>query len=81
MIVNPTHKVTITIVSSEDNADVNMKVEWSPLLGDDELQKMGYVPAAYKLAENFLFATEAMVDMAQLLEIEEGDLGDERVIN
>lgn len=81
MIQNPTHKVVITIVSSKDEPDVTLKVEWDPLLGDDEIMEQGYVPAAYRLAERFLFATEDLIDQNRLLEIEEGDMDDGRVIN
>mgnify|MGYP003479808055 CR=1 FL=1 len=81
MITHPTHKVVITIVSREGDPDVNMKVEWEPLMGDDEIQALGYIPACYKLAENFLFATEAMIDTSQLLEIKEGDLSATRSLN
>lgn len=81
MINKPTHQVTIVISSHEDESDVNMRVSWSPLLGDDELNSMGYKPAAYALAERFLFTVEDMINMSQLLEIEEGDLDTNRSIN
>lgn len=81
MIQNPTHTVVITIVSSKDEPDVTLKVEWDPLLGDDEIMEQGYIPASYRLAERFLFATEDLIDQSRLLEIEEGDMDDGRVIN
>lgn len=81
MVSNPTHKVVITIISHKDDPDVNMKVEWDPLMGDDEISEQGYVPAAYKLAENIVFACEDMANTAQLLELEEGDMDAERTIN
>jgi len=40
-----------------------------------------YVPAAYKLAEHLLFATETLIDTSRLLEIDEGDLSDNRSLN
>lgn len=81
MINNPTHKVVITISSYEDLPDVTLSMQWSPLLGDDEILELGYTPASYQLAEQFLLATEAMIDLTQLLEIDEGDLDAGRVIN
>ena len=81
MINKPTHQVIITISSHENDPDVNLQVKFNPLLDDDEITAMGYTPAAYKLAEYYLCATENMVDMEQLLEIEEGDLGPSRSLN
>lgn len=76
-----THQVVITISSNKEDPNVSMEVKWNPLLGDDEIQEQGYVPASYKLAEHFLFATEAMINSAQLFEIDEGDLDASRSIN
>ena len=76
-----THQVTITIASSDNDPNVQMEVKWDPLLGDDEIYEQGYTPAAYKVAERLLFATEDMIDMAQLFEIDEGDLDAGRSIN
>ena len=81
MIANPTHKVVITIVSDENKPDVNLQVNWDPLLSDDELKEIGYIPAAYTLAENVLFSLETAMQMATLLELDEGDLGDSRTLN
>lgn len=81
MVTNPTHKVVITLTSSEDEAYVTMQVEWDPLLSDQALEEIGYEPASYKMAQNILFGIEGMVDMASLLEIEEGDVSPDRTIN
>ena len=80
-VTNPTHKVVITLVSKEDEPFVNMKVEWDPLMGDDEIMAQGFEPAAYKMAQNLIFAVEGMVDLAKLLSVEEGDLDSDRTIN
>lgn len=81
MVKDPTHKVVITLVSKADEPDVNMKVEWDPLMGDDEMMEQGFEPAAYVVARNILFSMEDMVDKARLLELEEGDLDGSRSIN
>lgn len=81
MVSNPTHKVVITLTSSENKPDVNIKVQWDPLMGDDDISKAGYTPTAYTVAESLLFAIEDLVNKASLLEVEEGDLDSERTIN
>lgn len=81
MVNNPTHKVTITIISSEDDPDVTMKVSYDPFLDDVEIQQQGYLPAAYQLADRFIDSALVMVETAQLLEIEPGDLDAKRSIN
>lgn len=81
MVTNPTHKVVITLISSKDEPDVNIKVQWDPLMGDDEITALGYTPTAYSVAENLMFAIESMVNQATLLEVEEGDLSADRSLN
>lgn len=81
MVNKPTHQVTITLVSSEDDPNITMKVQWSPLLGDDEIERLGYVPAAYQIADRFIDAAQMMIDTAQLLELEPGDMDASRSIN
>lgn len=81
MVSKPTHQVTITLVSREDDTDVTMQIKWNPLLGDDEIEQLGYIPAAYQLADRFIDAAQLMIDTAQLLELDEGDLDAERSIN
>lgn len=81
MVTNPTHKVVITLTSSDDEPYVTMQVQWDPLLSDEQLLESGYEPAAYKMAQNILFGVEGMVDMASLLEVEEGDVSPDRTIN
>ena len=81
MIPHPTHKVVITLSSQENSPEVNVKVEWQPLLGDDEIEALGYIPAAYSFAEGIIMSMETAMDMAKLLEVEEGDLDGNRTIN
>lgn len=81
MVNNPTHKVVITLTSSEDDPYVTMQVEWDPLISDEKLQEGGYEPASYKMAQNILFGIEGMVDMATLLAVEEEDVSPDRTIN
>lgn len=78
---NPTHQVVITISSKEDSPEVNMQVHWDPLLDNDELESIGFTPAAYLVAENFLMNMETLVATETLMELEESDLDDSRVIN
>lgn len=81
MVNNPTHKVVITLTSKDDEPYVTMQVNWDPLMSDDEVMAEGFEPAAYKMAQNILFGVEGMVDMANLLEVEEGDISPDRTIN
>lgn len=81
MVNNPTHKVIITLTSSEDEPFVTMQVNWDPLMSDEEVAASGYEPACYMMAQNILFGVEGMVDMASLLEVEEGDVSPDRTIN
>ena len=81
MINKPTHQVVITISSHEGEPEVNLQVNWNPMLDDSEIAAQGYTPAAYTVAEHLLFATETMIDASQLFEIEEGDLDASRSIN
>ena len=81
MINKPTHQVVITISSHEGDPEVNLQVNWNPLLDDSEILEQGFTPASYLVAQHLLFATEAMIDTAQLLEIEEGDMSAGRSIN
>jgi hypothetical protein len=81
MVSNPSHKVTITLTSKDDEPYVTMQVNWDPLLTDDEVVAEGFEPAAYKMAQNLIFAVEGMMDMAKLLEVEEGDLDSNRSLN
>lgn len=81
MVTNPTHKVVITLTSSDDEPYVTMQVQWDPLLSDEQLLESGYEPASYKMAQNILFGVEGMVDMATLLAVEEEDVSPDRTIN
>lgn len=81
MVSNPSHKVTITLTSKDDEPYVTMQVNWDPFLTDDEVMAEGFEPAAYKMAQNLIFAVEGMMDMAKLLEVEEGDLDSNRSLN
>lgn len=81
MVNNPTHKLVITVVSSKDDPNVTLTMEFDPLLSDEEVQDLGYVPAAYKLAENFLFSIENIIDTESLMEYSEEDLGLNRTLN
>ena len=80
-MINATHQVVITISSKDDKPEVNMQVNWDPLLDSDEIESQGYTPAAYLVAENFLLGMEDMVAAQTLLELEESDLDADRVIN
>lgn len=80
-VSNPSHEVTITIISKDDDPSVNIKVTWNPLMNDDDVEKLGYTPTAYSVAENILFHIEELVNQASLLEIEEEDLSENRTIN
>lgn len=80
-MINATHRVTITISSKDDSSEVNMQVNWDPLLDSDEIETQGYTPAAYLVAENFLLGMEDMVAAQTLLELEDSDLDADRVIN
>ena len=80
-MINATHQVVITISSKDDKPEVNMQVNWDPLLDSDEIESQGYTPAAYLVAENFLLGMEDMVAAQTLLELEDSDLDADRVIN
>lgn len=81
MAKSPTHTVTIKVSSFENSPDVTMTVEWEPTLTEDTIEEQGYVPAAYKVAENFLFSLDTIVDPDSTLEYEEGDPGLNRTLN
>lgn len=81
MVSNPTHTVVITLTSSEGDPNVTMSIKYDPLLGDDEIQQQGYTPAAYLLADRFLDTAQVMIDTAQLLDLEPGDLDASHSIN
>lgn len=80
-MINATHQVVITISSKDDKPEVNMQVNWDPLLDSDEIEAQGYTPAAYLVAENFLLGMEDMVAAHTLLELEDSDLDTDRIIN
>lgn len=80
-MINATHRVTITISSKDDKPEVNMQVNWDPLLDMDEVEALGFTPAAYLLAENFLMNMDSLVATETLLELEESDLDDSRVVH
>lgn len=76
-----THKVVITITSEGDKPNVNMAVEWDPLLTDEAAQEQGFVPASYKVAEALLLGLDNVIDPNSLAEITEEDLGLNRTLN
>lgn len=78
---NPTHQVVITISSKDDKQEVNMQVNWDPLLDNAEVESLGFTPAAYLLAENFLMSMENLIAVETLLEIEDSDMSDDRVVH
>lgn len=55
---SPTHEVTVTVQSRLDEPGVALEVKWRPLLSDEEIQEMGYVPAAYQFVQYLLEAAE-----------------------
>ena len=78
MIENPTHQVEILVQSQLDNPEIHMEVKWQPLMSDEEIEEVGYVPAAYQFIQSLL-------EMSELLskgdgECELNDLSD-RTIN
>lgn len=81
MVSNPTHSVIITISSSEQEDNVNVKVEWSPSLADADIEKQGYVPAAYLFADGLISSLETAIETAHLLEFDVEDMNDGRTIN
>ena len=81
IMINATHQVVITISSKDDKPEVNMQVNWDPLLDMDEVEALGFTPAAYLLAENFLMSMDSLVATETLLELEESDLDDSRVVH
>ena len=80
-MINATHQVVITISSKDDKPEVNMQVNWDPLLDNEEVESLGYTPAAFLLAENFLMSMESLIAVETLLELEESDLDDSRVVH
>lgn len=80
-MINATHQVVITISSKDDKPEVNMQVNWDPLLDNEEVESLGYTPAAFLLAENFLMSMENLIAVETLLELEESDLDDSRVVH
>ena len=80
-MINATHQVVITISSKDDKPEVNMQVNWDPLLDNEEVESLGYTPAAFLLAENFLMSMENLIAAETLLEIENSDMSDDRVVH
>lgn len=58
MLESPTHEVTVVVQSSLDDPHVSMEVQWRPLLSSEEIQEMGYVPAAYQFVQQLLEVAE-----------------------
>ena len=76
-----THKVVITITSEGDKPNINMAVEWDPLLTDEAAQEQGFVPASYRVAETLLLGLDHIIDPDSIIEIAEEDLGLNRTLN
>lgn len=55
---SPTHEVTVTVQSRLDEPAVAVEVKWRPLLSDEEIQEMGYIPASYQFVQYLLEAAE-----------------------
>lgn len=79
--MNPTHKVIITVSSEGDEPGINMSVQWDPLLTDEQVEELGFVPTAYRVAERMVLAVEPMIDPDSVQEFEEEDLGFNRTLN
>lgn len=79
MANTPTHRVTVVVTSVNGEPEVHMEVQWEPLLSDDEIKDLGYIPAAYQFVDAALM-TAAWMAVGKA-EIEEEDLSNDRVIN
>ena len=60
MIENPTHQVTVLVQSQLESPEVHMEIKWQPLISDEEIEEMGYVPAAYKFIQSLLEMSELL---------------------
>lgn len=75
----PTHRVVLTATSYKDEPNIHVETKWEPLVGDEEIAELGYVPASYQFVDA---ALEAASMMAQGdIEMEVDDLGHDRVLN
>lgn len=50
-----THKATLTIYSNGPKEMVSVKVEFDPDVEGVSIQELGYLPASYKLMEEYVF--------------------------
>lgn len=51
---NATHKVVVTIGSTDDSEDVGVQIKLDPEMTGQEYEALGYQPASHKFLEMFV---------------------------
>ena len=51
---NATHKVVVTIGSTDDSEDVGVQIKLDPEIAGQEYEALGYQPASHKFLEMFV---------------------------
>lgn len=53
--VSFTHKTVVTVYSNGDSEMVSVKVELEPDMTGEDIEQLGYMPAAYTMLEDYLY--------------------------
>lgn len=51
---NVTHKVVVTIGSTDDSEDVGVQIQLEPTLTGEDIQALGYKPASLEFLDRFI---------------------------
>lgn len=49
-----THKVTMTLMSNEDDTDVGVEIKWDPQMTGADYKALGYQPACHRFIEVYV---------------------------
>lgn len=49
-----THKAVLTLTSVGRSDDVEVSIQWEPVMNREDLQKLGYLPAAFQFIQTYI---------------------------